>query len=426
MITNDRQYKISKAQITEFQRSLDEILSNPTVPENVHPKIVEAHRRGIQAQLNELIAEVKEYEALKEGKIIITEVKSLAELPTLLIKARIANGLTQAELAKTLGFKEQQVQRYEADLYSTASLKTLLKIAETLKISISGDVQLREVGVQEVSEEYNPNNYPVKEMLKRKWFPDFSGTINEGLLNAESLLFQFFDKISFNSHEYSLTKKKVRTGSVLNQFALNAWYAQVIHKSHSQNLPVRFDKNIITDTWLQELAKLSRDEKGPQKAAEYLKESGIRFVIEPQLEGTFLDGAALLIEGIVPVIALTLRHDRLDNFWFVLFHEIAHIKLHLSENIEAIFDDLDAVSDGIEKEADDFALNALIPNDIWKKSLARFSPSKEAVINQAQKLNVHPALIAGRIRKETGKYFLLNELIGQGEVRTAFSKELNN
>jgi HTH-type transcriptional regulator/antitoxin HigA len=127
-----------------------------------------------------------------------------------------------------------------------------------------------------------------------------------------------------------------------------------------------------------------------------------------------------------PVIALTLRHDRLDNFWFVLFHEIAHIILHLSGDLNAIFDDLDVKIDGIEKEADVHALDSLIPDEIWRKSLVRFRPSEKAIINQAEILNIHPALIAGRIRRETGQYHQFTELIGLNKVRKQFTQDLNN
>ena len=155
-----------------------------------------------------------------------------------------------------------------------------------------------------------------------------------------------------------------------------------------------------------------------------MQASGIRFIIEPHLEGTFLDGAALLWENNEPIVAMTLRHDRLDNFWFVLFHELAHIYLHLSDSLTAIFDDLDIKIDGIEEEADSFALNALIPDEVWRKSLVRFNPSDEAIINQAKTLKVHPALIAGRIRRETGKYYQYSNLVGQGTLREIFSQKI--
>jgi HTH-type transcriptional regulator/antitoxin HigA len=183
---------------------------------------------------------------------------------------------------------------------------------------------------------------------------------------------------------------------------------------------------MITKEWLKELATFSIEIDGPIKAVNFLKNCGIRVVFESQMEGTYLDGAAFLLDKIYPVIALTIRHDRIDNFWFVLFHELAHIILHLGEEFDTIFDDLDSNLDGIEQEADEFALNISIPKEIWKKSIVRFSPSKETIVNQAHTLNIHPALVAGRIRRETGKFHLYNDLIGLGEVRKMFNSELNN
>jgi HTH-type transcriptional regulator/antitoxin HigA len=100
--------------------------------------------------------------------------------------------------------------------------------------------------------------------------------------------------------------------------------------------------------------------------------------------------------------------------------------LHLGEEFDTIFDDLDSNIDGIENEADEYALNISVPAEIWKKSLVRFSPSKETIVNQARTFKIHPALVAGRIRRESGKYNLYNELIGIGEVRKLFNNELNN
>jgi HTH-type transcriptional regulator / antitoxin HigA len=425
MITNDRQYKITKSQILRFQESLADMMKIPSDASNFHPKVVEASKTAMESQLHDLLAQVEEYEALKAGKIFITEVKDLKELPELLIKARIANGLTQSQLARQLEMKEQQVQRYESELYSSASLKTILKIAELLQIKINGDAQLKEYESVETREYLNPKNYPFKEMFKRNWFEGFSGTLNEAIQQGEVLLLKLFDKAGISSNQlFSLNKKKVRRGGQLNSLALDAWHARVIGKARKQTVN-DFNRATLTESWLRELVVLSKENKGPFLAAEYLMKSGIKFVIEPQIEGTYLDGAAILLEGKYPLVAMTLRYDRLDNFWFVLFHEIAHIKLHLNENLEAVFDDLDIKGDDFEDEADKFSLNVLLPNDVWKKSLVRFSPTKDAIVNQAQKLNIHPALVAGRIRRETGKYYQLNDLVGQGEVRKHFL-ELNH
>jgi HTH-type transcriptional regulator/antitoxin HigA len=155
-----------------------------------------------------------------------------------------------------------------------------------------------------------------------------------------------------------------------------------------------------------------------------LEEAGIALVVEPHLASTHLDGAALL-QGDRPVIGMTLRYDRLDSFWFVLFHELFHVIKHLRKGrIEGIFDDLD-VSDNIDKvehEADWLAGDALIPDEEWNAALARYVRSSESVVALASELRISPAIVAGRIRHEAVNYMILNDLVGQGEVRKLFPK----
>jgi len=420
MITNDRQYKIVKSQIEQFQQSLDELLKNTEGAPNVHPKIFEASRNAIISQLRQLTEMVTEYESLKSGEVLVTSINSLTELPLALIKARIANGLTQAELAEKLGLKMQQIQRYESERYETASLKTLEKIASQLGIIIHGDVQL---ATAENKEALEIAKYPFKEMFKRRWFTEFTGDLNAALKNSAALLHWLFDQANLDNLQLNLNRQTLRTNKEINSFALKAWYARVLIKAVQQNDIPSFNQESMTEDWFSGLAKLSRFTDGLQRVPDYVNEVGIRLVIEEQLPGTKLDGAALLVANQSPVVALTLRYDRLDNFWFVLFHELAHVRLHLSQQAPVIFDDLDTDAKGIEEEADKFALNLLIPNDVWRKSLVRFSPSEETVQNQATELGINPALVAGRIRRETGKYHLLSNLIGSGEVRKAFEND---
>ena len=138
MITNDKQYKITKNQISKFEDALEEITNNPTVMKDIHPQIVQAQKQALQFQLNQLLISIQEYEDLKAGKIIISKVRDLNDLPLALIKARIANGLTQSELAGKLGMQEQQIQRYEADKYESTNLKTVKKIADALSVRLEG------------------------------------------------------------------------------------------------------------------------------------------------------------------------------------------------------------------------------------------------------------------------------------------------
>jgi HTH-type transcriptional regulator / antitoxin HigA len=421
MITNERQYKITKSEIAKFKEAILSFKNEADVAEDIHPQILDAQRDALEFKLQELENEVRQYELLKTGQLLIDSVDNLNDLPLVLIKARIVNGLTQADLARKLGMKEQQIQRYESSKYESASLKTILRIADILGISLKGDIQLKEVGDLD---QINLKNYPFKQMFQRNWFESSLTSLNDAVNKSAELLTNLFDRAGISNLKLAFNKRTIRSKGALNQFALNAWYARTLIKAREQELDVFFDKSFVTPDLLKQLSELSQKEEGPRIAVERLKQIGIRVVFEEQLEGTHLDGAAFLLDDIFPVIALTLRYDRLDNFWFVLFHELGHIVLHLGFDYTIIFDDLDVNGEGLEIEADQFALNAMIPDTLWKKSLVRFNPTNESIINQAKKFKVHKSIIAGRIRRETGRYFEFTDLVGQGLVRKMFIQEL--
>jgi len=182
-----------------------------------------------------------------------------------------------------------------------------------------------------------------------------------------------------------------------------------------------YAQSTITEDWLKNLAKESRFEDGPRRAMEYLARSGIPLVVEPYLSQTYLDGAALLLPDGRPVIGLTLRYDRLDNFWFVLFHELAHVIKHLRKSrLQAVFDDLDFDRVSLESETDEFAGATLIPDDTWETALARYLRTEGSISSLSKQLEINPAIIAGRIRKEANNYVILGNLVGQGGVRKHF------
>ncbi len=121
-----------------------------------------------------------------------------------------------------------------------------------------------------------------------------------------------------------------------------------------------------------------------------------------------------------PIIGLTLRHDRLDNFWFVLFHELGHVYMHLCDGPRYDFFDDEGSSaiDHIELVADRFALDHLVPEKSWDQCLSRFALSEEAVRLDANSLGIDASIIAGRNRKEQVNYTILTELVGHKQVRT--------
>src|SRR3546814_15086257 len=110
----------------------------------------------------------------------------------------------------------------------------------------------------------------------------------------------------------------------------------------------RSDWSKSTDgRFVRELASLSVREDGPKRAIEMLNSAGVRVVVERHLPKTYLDGAAMLLDGKDAIIALTLRQDRLDNFWFVLFHELGHFVRHRTRGLEdGSFEDRKRVAKG--------------------------------------------------------------------------------
>jgi HTH-type transcriptional regulator/antitoxin HigA len=204
---------------------------------------------------------------------------------------------------------------------------------------------------------------------------------------------------------------------------LIAWQIRVISEAMREKIPV-YQPGTVNEEFLKQVAKLSYFDDGPQLAAEFLRKSGIHLVVESHLPKTFLDGAAMRLGDTGRLVALTLRHDRLDNFWFVLLHELAHIALHIDTGIcEAVVDDLDGAStEKIEKEADALAKETLIPTKLWKKEGLAEKPTAERIRHFAEKCKIHPSIPAGRIRFERNNFKIFNDLLGRGCVRRQFVK----
>ena len=133
MITNERQYLISKAQVAKFRAAIDAPDSNTR---RLHPRAQKALREAARSQLDDLLAEVVDYEQLRYGRLAPITAESIAALAPALIKARIMRNWTQKELAEKLAVAEQQVQRYEATQYKGVSVERLQAVADALKLRV--------------------------------------------------------------------------------------------------------------------------------------------------------------------------------------------------------------------------------------------------------------------------------------------------
>lgn len=133
MITNERQYQISKAQAGKFRAALDQPQAGAA---HLHPRARKALRDAAQSQLDELLTELVDYERLRDGRVTSLTAESIAGLAPALVKARIIRNWTQKELAERLDLAEQQVQRYEATQYQGVSMERLQAVADALKLRV--------------------------------------------------------------------------------------------------------------------------------------------------------------------------------------------------------------------------------------------------------------------------------------------------
>lgn len=132
MIKNEREYRITKAQAKKFERALAQLPKKRLTEKVVHPRLAKAQKDALQSQLDSLTEQIKDYERLRRRGGKALDVGTIEKLPLSLIRARIAAGLTQKELAARIGIKEQQIQRYEATNYASASLARVLQVARIL------------------------------------------------------------------------------------------------------------------------------------------------------------------------------------------------------------------------------------------------------------------------------------------------------
>jgi len=421
MITNERQYKIARAQAERFRSALSESNELVLIRDGVDPIIAAAHKDALREQLRELDEGLARYEALRDGLIQELVTDQFQEIGVQLIEARIARELSQKELAVRLGLKEQQIQRYEQELYLTANVERLSQIANALALRASISFHLNVPGVSnEQVRSFDPSKLPIREMKKRGWLRDYSNEKPDRLLSDAAQAAAFVHGYQGDGNAFALHRKNVRSGSTLNEYALAAWQARILQKADRVRGLVDC-RDPIDAKFVKELVELSQSPDGPVKAVSALRQRGVIVVFERHLQGTHLDGAAMLL-GSVPVIGMTLRHDRLDNFWFTLMHEVGHVVRHREQGLkEGFFDDSTvSSSEALEAEADEFAENALIPTEAWKSSFVRFTNSPEQVSQFARRFKIGESVVAGRIRRERG-YHLFKDLIGSGRVRELIS-----
>ena len=390
----------------------------------------DADYRNAMASLEELLIGAPEIgtpdgDELELLSLLIENYESQA-YPTVLpspieaIKFRMEQqDLKQKDLAPIIGSKSKV-----SEVLAGKRTLTLSMIRSLHKhLGIPASVLLQEKD-QTIFEEQNVDwgAFPIKEIIKRGWVKSKWG--KKTAEHAEEIVRAFIEPLGSPNAVFALFRKNdhVRSKGRMDEIALKAWTARVAIKARGLQLKTRYVPGTVNLEFMQKLARLSWSDKGPLLAQEYLAKHGIPLIIERHLPKTHLDGAAILVEPDQPIIGLTLRYDRLDNFWFCLMHELAHISLHMESGVKGFYDDLDSddLGDQREAEADKRASDSLIPEDVWCASPASNSRMAFAAEQLARELEIHPAIVAGRMRRENNNYKILNQLVGHREVRRHF------
>jgi len=295
-------------------------------------------------------------------------------------------------------------------------------------LGIPAEVLLKEPGKEIPRQQYDPGDYPFKLMYERGYFASYRGSSREAKLNAERLLVDFFSVFQGAKPQPVLCRRTDRAPDVK---ALIAWQARALWLAQAEDLG-DYDPASVDDAALRALVQQSYFSTGPQNAREMLNRWGIHLIILRHLPKTYLDGASFMAPWGRPVVGLTLRYDRLDNFWFTLLHELAHVRLHLDEQGVAFFDETqriqdqpgDASKDVREREANAFVRETLIPEEVWepKRPTLLQAPSEDTVRQIARELHISPAIVAGRMRWEMQDYKQLGGLVGARQVREQFEE----
>ena len=128
-----------------------------------------------------------------------------------------------------------------------------------------------------------------------------------------------------------------------------------------------------------------------------------------------------------PVIGLTIRYDRIDNLWFCMLHELGHVGCHLDNDSGNVFVDDKSLrkaegerEDPREQEADEWTKEAPIPRAVWDSSDVKDDPTSMAVLNLANALEIHPAIVSRQVRYKQQNYRLLSKFVGAGQIRHLF------
>lgn len=252
--------------------------------------------------------------------------------------------------------------------------------------------------------------YPVRDMIRRQWIDDTEGSLLQ--LQVD----RFFERVAENDNEKIVAFAAKRTDLSQTPPSQLAWVYRVRQLARKINAP-RYDQESLRQA-LPSLKALMINAEAVAEAIPILTSCGVRLVLVEVLPGAKIDGVCTWLSDVAPVIGLSTLHDRLDNFWFVLRHEIEHILEGHGKDVVGIVDNLSgdgaAVDERVSQEeriANVAAAEFCVPQDRMNSFFDRKYPyfSERDVIGLAATLGVHPALVVGQLQRRLDRYDYLRK-----------------
>lgn len=428
MIKNERQYRISKAAARKFQHALS--VPAPVPEPGIDPMIAEATQRAMTAQLTDLESSLRDYEALKSGTIRIVGVDSLDELPTMLIRGRIAMGMTQKDLAERMGLSAQQIQRYEESDYQSASFSRLLEVAKAINLNIRHEalVGATDETADEVLTTLSNLGLPNEFVTRRLSTTGTGGASSTGiwlgsLLDQVQRVFGWEPndvleggaKLGLDMQPAFAARFKVAKGRNEQRLSAYTVYAHYLAMLLIERLPaVDSAKLPNTAEAFYDAVAVKYEKLNLETALRYIWSLGIA-VIPLRDEGTF-DGAYWRVAD-RHVIALKPNIGASARWLFDLLHDFFHATQHPGDSDNAIIEllpnDLERLEDPDEIEASEFASDVSVAGQgdlLW-------DTAAESTDGNLRKLKAVLPKITHQLGVELGAaaYYMAYRLMTYGE-----------
>lgn len=313
----------------------------------------------------------------------------------------------QAELATVLGItpvhlsqvmKGESALTYDMAMRLGATFDTSAQFWSNLYL---GYMQWKDEHKAELEETEVRNaihsRMPVKDMVKKKWLRP-SKSVKD--LEKQVLSYWELKELDFTFIDEHFTPCLNRKSEAYNQFNASyaaTWFQKAKQVAKEYKVPA-YNKQKL-DALTAKLHEATVDEERIPAFIKELNACGVKFFVLPHLEKTYLDGAAFM-DGRNPVVVYTARYKRIDNFWFTVAHEIAHVLKHLGEDCRFVLDDLKRGDvDKLEKEANQLAGKWLKHAEAlaWIRENTGAYLTRSAVLECAEAVGIHPSIIIGAL-----------------------------